>query len=76
MQPSQPLIFRPRTGPMTKGTLLRNNRVLGALALTVLLAAIALSQIQGGLSLELGDLLLSVQPHQEGGLLVSFVRAS
>jgi hypothetical protein len=61
---------------MTKGTLLRNNRILGALALTVLIAAIGLAQLQGGLSMELGDLLLSVRPHQEGGLLVSFVRAS
>ena len=48
---------------MTKGTLLRNNRVLGTLALTVLIAAIGLAQLQGGLSMELGDLLLHVVLH-------------
>lgn len=60
---------------MTKGTLLRNNRALGALALSVLLAALITAHLQGGVSMELGELLLSVQPHTEGGLVVSFVRA-
>jgi len=61
---------------MTKGTFLRNNRLLGALALTVLIAALAIAQTQGGVSMELGELMLSVQPHQEGGLIVSFVQTS
>lgn len=61
---------------MTKGTLLHNNRLLGALALAVFAAALAVSQMQGGVSMELGELMLRVQPHQEGGLLVSFIKAS
>ena len=61
---------------MTKGTLLRNNRVLGALALTVLLAALAFAQTHGGIYMELGELMLRAQPHKEGGLVVSFVLAS
>ena len=60
---------------MTQGTLLRNNRLLGALALTVLLAALVTAHIQGGVSLELGDMLLSVQSQHEDGLVLSFVRA-
>ncbi|MBK8197579.1 MAG: hypothetical protein IPK75_04350 [Acidobacteria bacterium] len=60
---------------MTKGTLLRNNRLLGALALTVLVATLYFAQTHGGISLEVGEMALSVQPHQEGGLLVSFVSA-
>lgn len=60
---------------MTKGTLLRNNPLLGALALTVLVAALIFAHFQGGLSLQLGEMLLSVQSQHEGGLVVSFVRA-
>ncbi len=60
---------------MTKGTLLRNNRLLGAFALTVLFAALVLAHLQGGVSMQLDEMLLSVQPHTEGGLVVSFVRA-
>jgi hypothetical protein len=60
---------------MTKGTLLRNNRLLGALALAVLVAALAVAHFQGGISMELGEMLLSVQSQHEDGLVVSFVRA-
>jgi hypothetical protein len=60
---------------MTKGTFLRNNRLLGALALAVLAAALLTAHLQGGVSMELGEMMLSVQPHQEGGLMVSFMKA-
>ncbi|MFN7163280.1 MAG: hypothetical protein ACK4P2_00535 [Hyphomonas sp.] len=60
---------------MTQGTLLRNNRLLGAFALTVLFAALALAHFQGGVSMQLGEMLLSVQSQHEDGLVVSFVRA-
>jgi hypothetical protein len=60
---------------MTKGTLLRNNPLLGALALAVLVAALAFAHFQGGLSMQLGEMLLSVQSQHEDGLVVSFVRA-
>jgi hypothetical protein len=60
---------------MTKGTLLRNNRLLGALALLALAGIAFAAHTHGGVSMELGELLLSVQPHTEGGLVVSFVRA-
>ena len=60
---------------MTKGTFLRNNRLLGALALTILVGALITAHLQGGVSMELGEVMLSVQPHQEGGLMVSFVKA-
>lgn len=60
---------------MTKGTLFRNNRLLGAVALSFLVAALYFAQTHGGFSMELGEMALSIQPHQEGGLLVSFVRA-
>lgn len=60
---------------MTKGTLLRNNRLLGALALTALVAALTVAHFQGGISMELGEMLLSVHSQHEDGLVVSFVRA-
>ncbi|MBA4338847.1 hypothetical protein [Hyphomonas sp.] len=60
---------------MTKGTLLRNNRLLGALALAVLVAALTVAHFQGGISMELGEMLLSVQSQHEDGLVVSFVQA-
>jgi hypothetical protein len=60
---------------MTKGTLLRNNQLLGALALAVLVAALTVAHFQGGISMELGEVLLSVQSQHEDGLVVSFVRA-
>ncbi len=60
---------------MTKVTLLRNNQLLGALALAVLVAALTVAHFQGGISMELGEVLLSVQSQHEDGLVVSFVRA-
>ena len=60
---------------MTKGTLRHDMRLLGSLALAAAAATVAASLMQGGLSMELGDLLLSVRPHQDGGLIVSFVTA-
>ncbi len=60
---------------MTKGTLLRNNRLLGALALTVLFGALIFAHFQGGVSMSFGEMQLSVQSHTEGGLLVQFVQA-
>lgn len=60
---------------MTKGTLLRNNGLLAALALTTLAIVAVLAHLHGGVSMEFGEMLLSVQPHTEGGLALSFVRA-
>ena len=60
---------------MTKGTFLRNNLLLGALALAALFAALLTAHLQGGVSMELGEILLSVQSQHEDGLVVSFVRA-
>lgn len=60
---------------MTKGTLLLNNRLLGALALTVLVSALTVAYLQGGISMELGEMMLSIQSQHEDGLVVSFVRA-
>ncbi len=60
---------------MTKGTLLRNNTLLGAMALTVLFAVAVFAHLQGGLWMNLGEMQLSVQSHTEGGLIVQFVRA-
>lgn len=61
---------------MTMGTLLRRNRLLTTMVLTAMFAALVVFQMQSGISMELGEMALSVQPHQEGGLLVSFVRTS
>jgi len=60
---------------MTKGTLFRDNRLLGLLALATLAAALTAAFMLGGVSMELGEVVLNVQPHQEGGLVVSFVKA-
>lgn len=60
---------------MTKGTLLHDNRLLGALALSVLVAALIAAHFQGGISIELGEMLLSVKSQHEDGLVVSFARA-
>lgn len=60
---------------MTKGKLLHDNRLLGALALTVLVAALAAAHFHGGISMELGEMQLSVRSHQDDGLVVSFARA-
>jgi len=60
---------------MTKATFLRNNPLLGVLALTLLSAALLMAHLRGGVSMEVGELLLHVQPHQEGGLMVSFMQA-
>ncbi len=60
---------------MTKGTLIRDNRLLGTLALATLAGALTFALLLGGVSMELGELVLNVQPHQEGGLMVSFVKA-
>lgn len=57
---------------MTKGTLLRNNRLLGALALTVLIAALVASHFSGGIHMNVGEVQLSVQSHEQGGLVLSF----
>lgn len=57
---------------MTKGTLSRNNRLLGGMALAVLVAALAFAHFQGGIEMQLGEVQLSVQSHQEGGLVFSF----
>ncbi len=58
---------------MIKGTLLRNNRLLGALALTVLIAALAAAHYSGGIHMSVGEVHLSVQSHDQGGLVLSFV---
>lgn len=60
---------------MIKGTLLRNNSLLGALALAMLAATAIFAHTHGGVSMELGEVVLNVKPHQEGGLMVSFVKA-
>ncbi len=60
---------------MKQGTLLRDNRLLAALAFTLFAAAIYAAHLQGGVSMQLGDVLLSVKTHQEGGLVVSFMQA-
>jgi hypothetical protein len=60
---------------MTKATFLRNNVLLGILALSLLAAALLMAHLRGGVSMEVGELLLHVQPHQEGGLMVSFMQA-
>ncbi len=59
---------------MTKGTLHRNNRLLGALALSVLIAALATAHFSGGIHMNVGDVHLSVQSHDQGGLVLSFAR--
>lgn len=46
---------------MTKGTLLRNHRLLGMLALTVLMAALTMAHYSGGIHLNFGELHLSLQ---------------
>ncbi len=61
---------------MTKGSFLHNNWMLAGAALIVLLAAVLASALQGGLSIELGGLQLIAETHEEGGLLLSFVRAT
>jgi hypothetical protein len=60
---------------MRQGTLLFDHRVIGALALASLLAALAFAHTHGGVSMQLGELLLELHPHQDGGLIVSFLRA-
>ncbi len=60
---------------MTRAKFFHNNRLLGALALTVLCATLLMAHLRGGVSMEVGEMLLHVQPHQEGGLMVSFMQA-
>jgi hypothetical protein len=38
-------------------------------------AGVYAAHLQGGVSMELGDVLLSIKSHQEGGLVVSFIKA-
>lgn len=61
---------------MTKGSFLHNNWMIAGAALIVLLAAAFAAALQGGLSIELGGLHLIAETHEEGGLLLSFVRAT
>ncbi len=60
---------------MTKGHILHNNWMLAGAALIVLLAAVSVSALQGGLWIDLGGLHLIAEAREEGGLLLSFVRA-
>jgi hypothetical protein len=60
---------------MKQGTLLRDNRLLAALAFMLIAAAVYAAHLQGGVSMELGDVLLSIKTHQEGGLIVSCIKA-
>jgi len=41
---------------MTKATFLRNNPLLGVLALTLLSAALLMAHLRGGVSMEVGEL--------------------
>lgn len=61
---------------MTKGSILHNNWMLAGAAFIVLVAAVVVSALHGGLSIELGGLHLIAETHEEGGLLLSFVRAT
>lgn len=61
---------------MTKGTLLRNHRLLGMLALTVLLATLVAAHNSGGIHMNFGEMHLSLQSHEQGGLILSFARLS
>jgi hypothetical protein len=60
---------------MKQGTLLRDNRLLAAVAFMLIAAGVYAAHLQGGVSMELGDVLLSIKSHQEGGLVVSFIKA-
>ena len=61
---------------MTQGTLLRNHRLLGMLALTVLMAALTMAHYSGGIHMNVGEVHLSLQSHEQGGLVLSFARLS
>jgi hypothetical protein len=60
---------------MFKPSFLRDHRLLGAFALALLAGALTVAHLQGGVHMSLGDVHLSVEPHREGGLLVSFAKA-
>jgi hypothetical protein len=61
---------------MSKGTLLYNNWLLGGVATLILLAIVAIASLHGGMALEMGGLDMTLAPHENGGLQLSFVRAA
>jgi hypothetical protein len=61
---------------MSKGTLLYNNWLLGGVAVLILVAIVAVASFQGGMAFEVGGLEMTLAPHENGGLLLSFVRAA
>ncbi|MEZ5947624.1 MAG: hypothetical protein R3C13_04150 [Hyphomonas sp.] len=60
---------------MSKGTLLTNNWLLGAVAVAILIGIALVASLQGHMAVELAGLELSVAPHEDGGLRVALARA-
>lgn len=59
---------------MTKGTLLNNIWIVGALSLLALFALIAVASMQGGgLAVEFAGLQLTLAQHENGGVMLSFL---
>jgi len=61
---------------MSKGNLLYNNWLLGGVATLILLAIVAMASLHGGMAVEMGGLEMTLAPHENGGLQLSFVRAA
>ena len=61
---------------MSKGTLLNNTWLLGGVATLILLAIVAIASLHGGMAVEMGGLEMTLAPHENGGLQLSFVRAA
>lgn len=60
---------------MKMGNFLHNNWLLGALAVTLLAAAVVLTTVSGQVSLELAGVSMSLEQHENGGVRVFFVQA-
>ncbi|MEZ5997179.1 MAG: hypothetical protein R3B98_00610 [Hyphomonas sp.] len=59
---------------MSKGTLLTNNWLLGAVAVAILIGIALISSLQGHMAIELAGLEVSVAPHEDGGLRLALMR--
>jgi len=61
---------------MKQGHLVHNNWLLGALAVLLLAVTAVVTTLSGEVSVELGGVAMSFQPHDEGGVRLFFVQVS
>lgn len=61
---------------MQQGTFFTNTWLIGAFALLTISAVFMIACLNGGMSIEFGDLQMCFMPHEEGGLRLSLIRSA